>query len=150
MELLSVAASGIDRLSKRLTAIPKAVRQAVQPNLEKSGTELVAEMQHLAPVSHDGSHGNPPGTLRDSIVMTKPGEHTPAYSEPGGQRLCPENAVIVSAGNTNCRYAHFPEYGTRKMAAEPFFWPSYRLLKKRLANRTKRAISKAVREEWAK
>jgi HK97 gp10 family phage protein len=140
----------IDRLNKRLEAIPKGVKAAVQPSLQKSGKELVDEMQHLAPVSADGSHGHPPGTLRDSIVMTPAGEATPAHSQPGGSHVVPENAVAITAGNTACRYAHFPEYGTTKMAAEPYFWPSYRLLKKRIQSRTKRAISKVVREGWAK
>jgi HK97 gp10 family phage protein len=140
----------IDRLTKRLAAIPKAVKADVQPSLQKSGQELVAAMQHLAPVSPDGAHGNPPGALRDSIVMTPAGETTPPYSQPGGSHVVPENAVVITAGNTEVRYAHFPEYGTTKMAAEPYFWPSYRLFKKRIANRTKRAISKAVREGWVK
>jgi HK97 gp10 family phage protein len=140
----------IDRLSKRLEAIPKAVKRDVQPSLLKSGQELVDHMQHLAPVSADGSHGHPPGTLRDSIVMTPAGEATPAYSQPGGSHVVPENAVAITAGNEKVRYPHFPEYGTSKMQAEPYFWPSYRLFKKRITSRTKRAISKAVREGWAK
>ena len=64
--------------------------------------------------------------------------------------MVPENAVAVTAGNTKVRYPHFVEYGTSKMAAEPFFWPAYRLLKKKLSARIKRSASKAVRENWAK
>ncbi|MBS0535379.1 MAG: HK97 gp10 family phage protein [Proteobacteria bacterium] len=145
-----MASSGIRRLTERLNAIPVAVKEAVRPSLEQSGGELVGAMRSLAPVSADGSHGKPPGTLKDSILMTPPGATTPAYSQPGGQHVVPENAVAVSAGNSECRYAHFPEYGTKKMTAEPYFWPSYRLLKKRIKARTKRAISKAVREGWVK
>jgi HK97 gp10 family phage protein len=150
MGVLTMATRAIDRLSKRLAAIPKAVRDAVQPALQTSGQELVDEMQHLAPVSKDGAHGNPPGAMRDSIVMTPGGQTTPPYSEPGGSQVVPDNAVAITAGNTHVRYAHLVEYGTTKMAAEPYFWPAYRLLKKRITSRTKRAIGKAVRENWAR
>jgi HK97 gp10 family phage protein len=132
---------GLSRLQRRLEAIPKAVKEAVQPALNKSGDELVAMMQHLAPVET--------GRLRDSIVATPAGERTPPYSQPGGSRVVPENAVVVTAGNSEVRYPHLVEYGTTLARAQPFFWPSYRSLKKRLTNRVKRAISKAVRDKWA-
>lgn len=138
----------LERLSRRLEAIPKAVRVAVQPALQKSGAELVGSMQHLAPVSEDGSHGKPPGALRDSIVMTTAGNTTPAYSQPGGSQVVPENAVVITAGNSGVRYPHLVEYGTSKADAQPYFWPSYRLLKTRIARRIKRGISQAVRKEW--
>jgi HK97 gp10 family phage protein len=135
-------ASGIDRLNKRLAAVPKAVREAVQPALQKSGKELVATMRQLAEPSRDS------GDLIDSIQMTSGGEQTPAYSQPGGSKTVPENAVYVTAGNTDVRYPHLVEYGTAKAVAQAFFWPAFRLLRKRIGNRTKRAIGKAVREGW--
>jgi HK97 gp10 family phage protein len=133
----------IDRLNKRLAAVPKAVREAVQPALQKSGQELVDAMRQLAQPSRDT------GALIDSITMTPGGQQTPAYSQPGGSQTVPENAVYVTAGNTDVRYPHLVEYGTSKAAARPFFWPAFRLLRKRIGNRTKRAIGKAVREGWA-
>ena len=141
---------GFDRLSKRLEAIPREVKQAVQPSLAKSGTELVGAMQTLAPVSIDGSHGNPPGAMRESITMTPAGQSTPPYSQPGGSMVVPENALAVTAGDSAVRYPHLVEYGTAHAPAQPYFWPSVRLLKRRITNRTKRAISKAVRDGWKK
>ncbi len=95
-------------------------------------------MKQLAPVES--------GALRDSIAVTGPGETTPSYSQPGGSQVAAENQVLVTAGNTAVRYAHLQEYGTAHAPAQPFFWPAYRLFKKRLAGRIKRSISKAVRE----
>jgi len=132
----------LESLNKRMAAIPKAVRDAVQPALAKSGDELAGAMKTLAETSRDT------GALIDSIAVTPGGQSTPPYSQPGGQRVVPENAVAVTAGNSKVRYAHLVEYGTTKMAAEPFFWPAYRLLKKRLQSRIKRSIGKAVREGW--
>lgn len=128
------------RLTRRLEAIPKAVREAVQPALRKSGDELVERMRQLAPEET--------GDLKASITATPAGQSTPAYSQPGGSQVVPENAVMVTAGNADVRYPHLVEYGTTEAAAQPFFWPAFRLNRKRIANRVKRAVGKAVRDEW--
>ncbi len=132
----------LERLKRRLEALPKEVRKAVEPALIKSGEELKERMQHLAPEDS--------GALRDSIVVTAPGQSTPPYSQPGGSRVAAENQVLVTAGNTDVRYPHLQEYGTVHSPAQPFFWPAYRLTKKRIQNRVKRAISKAVKDGWNK
>jgi HK97 gp10 family phage protein len=137
-----MASDQIRRLQRRLDAIPKGVREAVQPALLRSGNELAGRMKQLAPVED--------GDLRDSIEVTTGGNSTPAYSQPGGSMVVPENAVAVTVGNSKVRYGHLQEYGTINAPAQPFFWISYRLLKKRIANRVKRSISKAVKEGWNK
>jgi HK97 gp10 family phage protein len=137
-----MASAQLERLQKRLDAIPKAVIAAVQPALEKSGGELVDAMKALAEPSRDS------GDLIDSIAMTTGGKTTPPYSQPGGSQVVPANAVVVTVGNSKVRYPHLVEYGTTKAHAQPFFWPAYRLLKRRLSNRIKRSISKAVRDGW--
>lgn len=137
-----MASDQLRRLQKRLEAIPKNVREAVQPALDKSASELVDTMKALAEPSRDT------GALIDSITMTPAGQTTPPYSQPGGSKVVPENAVVVTAGNTNVRYPHLVEYGTTKTRAQPFFWPAFRLTRKRIQSRIKRAISKAVRDGW--
>ena len=135
-----MASDQIKRLQARLEATPKKVRDAVQPALLTSGNELAGRMRQLAP--HDTYD------LIRSIEVTTGGNSTPAYSQPGGSTLVPENAVAVTVGNAAVRYAHLVEYGTAHAPAQPFFWIAYRLLKKRIQNRLKRSISKAVREGW--
>ncbi len=130
--------NGLSSFQRRMDAVPREVRKAVQPALKKSGDELAATMKQLAPERT--------GALKDSIEVTTAGNSTPAYSQPGGAQVVPENAVLVTAGNTRVRYAHLVEYGTPRAAPQPFFWPAFRLLKKRLEGRIKRAVSKAVRE----
>lgn len=128
------------RLQKRLGAIPQHVREAVRPALAKSANELVAAMRLLAPEDS--------GDLKDSIVATPAGQRTPPYSQPGGARLVGETEVVVTAGNIAVRYPHLVEYGTAQAVAQPFFWPAFRLGRKRIEGRIRRAISKAVREGW--
>ncbi|CAJ0861998.1 hypothetical protein AMST5_01448 [freshwater sediment metagenome] len=131
----------LERLLKRLEAIPEEVRDAVKPALIKSGEELQRTMQLLAPVDT--------GALRDSIAVTLPGEATPPYSQPGGSRVAKENEVLVTAGNKAVRYPHLLEYGTTAAPAHPFFWPAFRLLRARIQRRTKRAISQAIKKGWS-
>lgn len=126
------------RLSRRLEAIPKAVKRAVEPALIRAGTDLSVMQRVLAP--------RDTGALQDSIHVTAPGETTPPYSQPGGSTTARANQVLVTVGNTDVRYPHLVEYGTADAPAQPFFWNAYRLMRKRLGSRIKRAIRKAVKE----
>jgi HK97 gp10 family phage protein len=123
---------------KRMQAIPKAARKAVNPALLKGGYEIVDAMEALVPEDT--------GDLKGSITLTPPGHATPPYSQPGGSHSVPANQVAVTAGNTDVRYAHLVEYGTSRTAAKPFFWPGFRLTRKKAENRIKREIAKAIRE----
>ncbi|GGA63931.1 HK97-gp10 family putative phage morphogenesis protein [Pelagibacterium lentulum] len=136
---------GFERLEKRLTKMPKTIRNETSKALVKSAEETAEVQRSLAPVSVDGSHGNPPGALRDSITATPPGGTTPAYGT-GGSRKVPEGAAAVTAGNSGVRYSHFVERGTSKAEAQPFFWPGYRLTRTRNVRRIKRALNKAIKE----
>lgn len=135
---------GLSSFQRRMAAIPKEIRAAVKPALLKSGEELKSAMRQLAESSRDT------GDLIDSIAVTGPGETTPPYSQPGGSKVVGETSVAVTVGNTKVRYAHLVEYGTAKAAAQPFFWPAFRLYRKRMTSRIKRAINKAVKESKGK
>jgi HK97 gp10 family phage protein len=131
---------GIGRLKARLAAIPDAVKAATQPALRKQAEAMADSMRALVPVDS--------GDLRDSITVTPGGHSTPAYSQPGGSMVVPENVVAVTVGNSGVRYGHLVEYGTAKANASPFFWPTVRLHNKRATAAIKRAISKSVRDNW--
>ncbi|KPA99970.1 HK97-gp10 family putative phage morphogenesis protein [Ahrensia marina] len=133
---------GLSRFQKRMKAVPKAVKEAVKPALNKSGEELATTMRTLAEVSRDT------GDLIDSIEVTEGGQKTPPYSQPGGSTFVPENAVAVTVGNMDVRYPHLVEYGSKNAPAQPFFWPAVRTTKKRITGRIKRSISKAVKDNW--
>ncbi len=129
---------GLAKFQRRMRSIPKAARKAVEPALVLGGYEIAEAMEALAPEDT--------GDLVGSIEVTLPGRSTPAYSMPGGSHVVPSNQVAVTAGNTDVRYAHLVEYGTAQAPAQPFFWPGFRLARKRAEGRIKRAISKAIRE----
>lgn len=131
---------GLARFQKRMRAVPQAVKLAVQPALVTSANEVASNMKALAPERT--------GDLKESITVTPPGQTTPPYSQPGGSRVAGEHEALVTAGDKDVRYAHLVEHGTAAAPAQPFFWPGFRLGRKRATNRIKRAIGKAVREAW--
>lgn len=133
-----MASDQINRLKKRLNAIPKAARDAAMASLQKSADELASAQKALVPVRT--------GALRDSIhTETHPAELKISVKAGG-----PLTTKPARTGHGSYDYANAIEFGTSKEHAEPFFYPAYRLLKKRLRNRTKRAISKAIKQEFAR
>ncbi|WP_430251697.1 HK97-gp10 family putative phage morphogenesis protein [Neorhizobium sp. DAR64860/K0K1] len=128
---------GLARFQRRMRAIPQAAKEAVVPALLTGANEIAALQRQLAPVDE--------GDLRDSIEVTPPGRSTPEYSQPGGSRVAGELEAVITVGDHTVRYPHLVEYGTSDTTAQPFFWPGFRLGRKRAANRVKRTIGKAIR-----
>jgi HK97 gp10 family phage protein len=132
--------NGLDRMNRRFAAVLRNVKEVVEPALVKGAEEIAATQRQLAPQDT--------GALKDSIAVTPPGGQTPAYSQPGGSRLARDNEALVTAGGVDVRYPHLVEYGTSEAPAQPFFWPGFRLMRKRAQDRIKRAVRKAVRTGW--
>ncbi|MGK7661960.1 MULTISPECIES: HK97-gp10 family putative phage morphogenesis protein [unclassified Marinovum] len=129
---------GLSSFRNRMRAMVMAGKKAAAPALLQGGYEVAEAMEALAPEDS--------GDLAGSIAVTPAGQSTPPYSQPGGASVVPENQVAITAGNSDVRYPHLQEYGTRHHPAQPFFWPGFRLARKRAENRIKRALAKAIRE----
>lgn len=142
---------GLAKLNRKLREIPEAAKAAAHDAVVLGSNEIATLQRNVAPVDD--------GDLRDSIHVTKPGETTPPYSQPGGSRTAGPLEAIVTAGNSKVRYAHLVEFGIAPhiaggmfkgaqipaIPAQPFFWPSYRALRTRVKSRITRAINKAVK-----
>lgn len=130
---------GLNSLKRKLNkTIPDAVREAAKKALEQSARELVAEMQRLVPVDS--------GALRDSIGWTW--GDAPAGATVVGTVAGSKNdtmRITIYAGGDGAFYARFQEFGTVKMPPSPFFYPSYRKLKRKIKGRNTRAINKAIK-----
>lgn len=154
---------GISDLNKKVAAIPKRVEARAKAAMEKGADELVAMMKRLVPVDD--------GDLRDSIGWTwgnaPKGSVVLAESGADSRGL----KITVYAGNEKAYYARWVEFGTAphnvalgggtvagvKQAAagegnghpgskaQPFFFPSYRSLKKRIRARIRRETAKAFK-----
>lgn len=141
--MFQVRVTGLEELRRKFARLTPAVEAEIQASLEKSGEEMVSLARALAPVDD--------GDLRDSIVMTTPGNLTPIYGGGGQQKVGPLG-VRITAGDYLVRYAAIVEFGRKAtataaaMAARPFFWPAYRLLRRRIRSRTARAITSAIKK----
>ena len=146
-----VKVTGRERLSARLKAADDKLQAQARVAVVQGAEEVAAQMRAIVPIGETGR-------LEESIAVTRPGRTTPAYAANGGKRQAGEFEALVTAGDSDVRYAHLVEFGTRPhrqpklgidhpgAAAHPFFFVSYRLLRKRVASRIKRAMTAAIRK----
>lgn len=125
---------GLSSFQRRMQAIPLKARQAVQPALEKGAAQIVKTQKQLAP--------NDDHTLERSIRQQEGIHELSRIITAGGLAT---TKVVRNGSTATYDYALAQEHGTAKMAANPFFWPGYRLERKMVAAAIKRAIGKAVK-----
>lgn len=141
-----------DRLLKKLGALAPAAFEELKTANRQSADEMVDLARSYVPVKT--------GKLRDSIVATPPGGVPPGFSQGAGREPVPEGSYAVSAGNSAVRTPHLVEYGTRPHVnagqfagtenpgtpARPFFWPAYRLIRRKMRARATKAIKESVKK----
>lgn len=136
---------GARRLARKLAAMPKQARGEISAAIAKSADEVVALQKAAVPIDD--------GTLRNSIRWGWGGAGI-ARQLKGDAGLA---ATITAGGAATTRpvrqgadasydYALAQEFGTRKMAANPFFFPAYRLVRKRVRSRISRATNSAAKK----
>lgn len=147
---------GLDKFKRAIARLPVAAKNAGVNAVVQGANELSNLQKQLVAVDK--------GDLRDSITVTPPGQSTPPYSQPGGEKTAGPLQAYVTAGNTKVRYPHLVEFGVAPhvnagefagtqnpgYAAEPYFWPAYRALKGRIKSRISRNINKAIKAEYSK
>ncbi|MER8637655.1 HK97-gp10 family putative phage morphogenesis protein [Mesorhizobium sp. M1365] len=132
-----MANNGLRDFERRLKALPAAAKRAAKVALDTSANELVAAQRSLAPRED--------GTLQASIQWRQTAELTRSITAGGDT-----TTVAARAGDGDYDYALGQEFGTQNMPANPFFWPAFRLTKKRIRARIKRAITKGIKEAYGK
>lgn len=133
--------NGLRDLQKRLERIPAAIKRAAQSALDQGAEEIVQTQKRLAP--HDD------GTLQDSIKWTQDGELGRRITA-GGPTTTRKVRSSEKGNAPDYDYALAVEFGTQNMSPQPFFWPGYRVAKKRAVSRVKRAVSKAIKDTYDK
>lgn len=121
---------GKERALRRMTRIPQNVRRAARVQLEKNAVELVTTIKSAAPVDD--------GLLQSSIMQED--SSTPSRIS---------RTVSAEARDERGRpYGRWVEFGHSGAAPRPFFWPIYRLYRRRFRTRMSRAARKAIRESF--
>lgn len=126
--------NGLEEFRRKLMRVPAAIRAEVDKANAQNAEEWVQAAK--AAVPRDPEDGTP---LADSIRHYK--------SDTGGQivRAGGQATTKPSAGGP-FDYATAQEFGTVKQTPNPFFWPTYRLLRKKFNSRRRRALNKAVKD----
>lgn len=137
---------GLDRLERKLKkTIPAKAIELTRRAMEQSAEEIVGMMRRLVPADT--------GALRDSIGWTW-GDAPKGSMVIARSKAQTDGLMITiyagtrdkSLGDLDAYYARFVEFGTQKMAAQPFFFVSWRALRRRAGNRIKRQMRKGIRE----
>lgn len=162
-----MAIEGLDRVTRRIALIPKRALEALAEQLETNAIALVAEMKRLAPKESGKLAGSigwtwgdaPKGSMTLGTVMsgrrkgrgfrvmritiyaggTEATKRSQARSS--GTRIRDKNR----SGSFDTDVAILQEFGTSKMAANPFFYPTYRAKKSAMKSAATRAFKKAVK-----
>lgn len=137
---------GKDEFLRQIAALPDAIRSEVRKSLETSADEATDVMKRFAPVKTGklrASIGYSFGEAPKGTINTAAKAARAAKSEIG-------LAVTIYAGSSEAFYARFQEFGTQKMPANPFFYPAYRLTRKRAKSRLSRAIRNGAKKAGMK
>ncbi len=144
---------GLAKLQRKLQRMPEVAKARIQTAMEEGANEIVAMMKSLVAIDS--------GELRDSIGWTwgKKPKYAQALATVKSS-LAGDLTLTIYAGNAKVRYAHLVEFATRAhqnggqfpgtihpgTAAQPFFFTSFRALRKRTKSRITRAVNKAAKE----
>lgn len=135
---------GAKSLVKKLVAMPAKARKEISEAIEKGATELVSLQKAAVPVKT--------GRLKSSIKWQWGGHEI--YSALRGDAKL--SAVITAGGKATTvpvrkgqspsyDYALGMEFGNKRSPSNPYFFPSYRLIKRRIKGRVTRAANKAAK-----
>ena len=143
---------GLSSLQKKLARMPLKVKQRIREAMEAAADDIVNLARSLAPAdsgklreSIGWTYGEAPkGSIKIANVKTKTGELT----------------ITIYAGNSEAFYARWVEFGTSShtaggkfagatipaIPAQPFFYVSFRALRRSAKSRINRSINKAAKE----
>jgi HK97 gp10 family phage protein len=155
---------GLKELQRKLALMPKVAKIRIRQAMEAGADEIVALAKNLVPVHH--------GELKKSIAWTWGKAPKGSMTLATVSAIESDLTLTIYAGDDKAFYARWVEFGTAAhnvakgggtvggkkqlergggvshsgSAAHPYFYVSYRALKKRVKSRITRAINKAAKE----
>lgn len=124
----------------RLQSTVPGIEDAIKEATIVSAKEMVEKARSLAPEDS--------GDLKRSINYTV-GQYRPDNANVRGTtaRNGGKDAVTVHAGDEKAYYADWVENGTASRPKQPYFYPAYRLLRRKIKGRISRAMTKAIKRK---
>lgn len=165
-----MSVQGLAELEAKWTRIPVLVRERVKDAMERCANDIIKDMKRAAPVLNEPDRRRKAGALRKSINWTwgdpPPGTFQIA-SASSGKEYGAMRLTIYAGGQGpgyDAFYARFVEFGTRSgsgsgvtstgrkvrrthpgTSAQPFFYPIWRIWRRRALARMNSAIKRAIR-----
>lgn len=127
----------VQRFRKLAQELQTEVHAEAVKELNAQADNLVRLMVSAAP--HDE------GNLEHSVRKVPDQSKDTVVRVVAGGRLTTRSNVSSKPFD----YARADEFGTQKMAARPFFFPTYRLTKKKMISAMKRKITKSIKDRSA-
>lgn len=132
--------NGLAAFRKRLARIPQAARKAAADLLKKAADDINETQRRLAPYED--------GDLKE-FIRNEPGRHDlERVILAGGPKTTKAVRSSEKGNASDYDYAVGIEFGTQHNSGQPFFWPGYRIEKKRLVRRVKRETGKAIKKAF--
>ncbi len=146
---------GLKSLNRKLTKLPQAAEAAIRKAMATGADEIVALMKSLVAVDS--------GALKASIGWTWGDKPKGSVSIATVKSKDGSLRITIFAGNDKIWYARLVEFGAPKhiagglfkglkhpgAPAQPFFFVSFRALRRRTKSRITRAITKSARQAVA-
>ena len=136
------------RIVAKLKRIPDMAVDAAKRAMEEGAQEIVEAMRAAAPKGATGD-------LRDSIGWTWGDVPPGAFMIDeirSGKNQGDQYATMrlkIYAGSSDAFYARFHEFGTVKMPAHPFFFPTWKAKKAAFRKHIRARVRAAIKEAWA-
>ena len=131
-----MANKSVERFRRLTQELQKEVHDGAVKELNEQATQLASLIESVAP-KHEG-------ILAHTVRVIPGKKDTQVRIVAGGKET-----VRPAISSKPYDYARADEFGTQKMAAQPFFFPTYRLRKKKIISAMKRRITKAIKDRSA-
>jgi hypothetical protein len=136
----------LDRLKRKLSRIPDGVKAAIREALQQNAEELVALQKRLLTTSE----------INIDWQFTLPGERETRGSVKGAEGM---SVTVYAEGRDITALARWHEFGTAPgvreapgyafehpgTSAQPYFYPAYRALRRRMKSRITRKQNQAIK-----
>jgi HK97 gp10 family phage protein len=131
-----MANKSVERFRRLTENLQKEVHDAAVKELRDQASQLADMIESVAPKLE--------GNLQHSVRVVPGKKDTQVRIVAGGQLT-----VRPAISSKPYDYARADEFGTQRMPAKPFFFPTYRLRKAKIIAAMKRRITKSIKDRSA-
>lgn len=131
----------VERFRALTLELQKEVRANAIVELNRQAELLRSLIESVAPVYQgEPAPGVEPGALKSTVYLV------PDRSKDTVVRVVAGGPKTTTKGEKPFDYSRAVEFGTQNTPAHPFFFPSYRLSKKRMISAMKRRIAANIKK----